>query len=80
MMPVRTAIADYATGPCWMAVGQRVRERKKRLIGSVAVRRLMSIHLLLVTLIVCLTLMLLLPPFQTVTTMNDDGNGHDDNE
>lgn len=73
----RATIADDVSASRRIAVGQRVRKRKKRLIGSVAARLLVAIHLLLVTLIVHLPLP---SSFQTVATMNDDGHGHDDNE
>lgn len=65
----------------WIVVGQRVRKRKKRLIGSVVMvstSRSGSCRCRLLfgsTLIVELTLSL-----ETVASVNDDGHGHDDNE
>ncbi len=72
MMTLRisaAAVADSVSGSCRIAVGQRVRKRKKRLIGSVAVGLVSC--LLFCTLIVELALLL---PFEVVATVNDDGH------
>lgn len=91
---VRSSVADYVSGRHRMAVGQRVRKRKERLIGTVAVaiatvvvaahQRLVLRMLVLVLpnrrLLFAALIAGLALPFETVATVNDDSHRQDDNE